>query len=198
MHPNPIFRSITTAQNLAFAQMRGFGALCVNGDNGPLLAHVPFEIDATGTTLRLHLARSNPIARAAMPCAAVMPVTGPDGYISPDWYDLPDQVPTWNYIAVHLRGTLSPLPEQSLRPHLDAVSTAFEQRLAPKPVWHSSKMTPEAMQRMMRAILPFEMQIAVEGTWKLGQNKTAAARAGAIAGLRAQGLSQLADYMQQV
>lgn len=197
MHPNPAFRGQTTAQNLQFARMRGFGALCVNGADGPLLAHIPFELSEDGSVLRLHLARSNAIARGQMPCPAVMAVMGPDGYISPDWYSVPDQVPTWNYIAVHLRGQIRPLDHAALDPHLTAVSDAFESRLAPKPIWRSSKMSDGVMERMMRAILPYEMQITgVEGTWKLGQNKTEAARAGAIAGLRAQGLAALADYME--
>ena len=54
----------------------------------------------------------------AVPGPAVLAVIGPDGYISPDWYgtheQVPDQVPTWNYIAVHLRGILHPLPAQAL------------------------------------------------------------------------------------
>ena len=124
---------------------------------------------------------------------------GPDGNISPDWYGAADQVPTWNYIAVHLRGHLRPLPIEALEPHVNAVSDSFEERLAPKPIWRSSKMSEGVMQRMMRAILPFEMQItAVEGTWKLGQNKTPQARAGAIAGLRAMGMMALADHMERV
>ena len=198
MHPNPAFRKETTAQNLEFARARGFGALCVNGAEGPLLAHIPFEM-VGDDTLRLHLARSNAIARAQLPCPAVMAVMGPDGYISPDWYGAPDQVPTWNYIAVHLRGHIRPLPLAALEPHVNAVSDAFEARLAPKPIWRSSKMSGGVMERMMRAILPFEMQITlVEGTWKLGQNKTPQARAGAIAGLRALGMDALASHMEKV
>lgn len=198
MHPNPAFRQETAAQNLDFARARGFGALCVNGADGPLLAHIPFEMGG-GDRLRLHLARSNAIARADLPCPAVMAVMGPDGYISPDWYGAADQVPTWNYIAVHLRGTLSRLPDETLEPHVNTVSETFESRLAPKQIWRSSKMSPGVMDRMMRAILPFQLQItAVEGTWKLGQNKTQQARAGAIAGLRALGMDELADHMQKV
>jgi transcriptional regulator len=198
MHPNPAFRTETTAQNLDFARARGFGALCVNGADGPLLAHIPFEMVGEDT-LRLHLARSNAIARVDMPCPAVMAIMGPDGYISPDWYGAPDQVPTWNYIAVHLRGFIRPLPAEALEPHVNAVSDSFEARLAPKPIWRSSKMGDGVMERMMRAILPFEMQItSVEGTWKLGQNKTPQARAGAVAGLRALGMDALADHMERV
>ena len=41
----------------------------------------------------LHLARSNPIARASLPTPALIAVSGPDAYISPDWYGPHEQVP---------------------------------------------------------------------------------------------------------
>jgi transcriptional regulator len=95
-------------------------------------------------------------------------------------------VPTWNYVAVHLRGRLEPLPDEALRPMADELSAMFEARLAPKRPWTSAKMSDEAMVRMMRMILPFRLVIeGVEGTWKLGQNKTPEQRAGAVAGLEA-------------
>jgi transcriptional regulator len=187
MHPNPAFRKETDAQNLDFARSRGFGVLTVNGGDGPLLAHVPFLLGADGLSADLHLARSNGIVRGGVPAKAVLAVSGPDAYVSPDWYGVADQVPTWNYIAVHLRGELVPLPEEALEPHLNALSDAFEARLLPKPAWKTDKMSGGVMERMMRAILPFRLMIAgVEGTWKLGQNKTAVARLGVIEALSAQ------------
>ncbi|MBD3780030.1 MAG: FMN-binding negative transcriptional regulator [Micrococcales bacterium] len=41
-------------------------------------------------------------------------VEGPYGYVSPGWYGYAPAVPTWNYVAVHLYGTLELLgPEES-------------------------------------------------------------------------------------
>lgn len=118
-----------------------------------MLAHVPFLLE--GDCADLHLVRSNPILRGLdTSCPAVISVTGPDGYISPDWYGLADQVPTWNYVAVHLRGTLERRPEAELRALLDRQSAFFEARLAPKPPWIADKMPKEVLARMMRAIAP--------------------------------------------
>jgi transcriptional regulator len=183
MHPNPAFRGVAEARAAAFARDRGFGTLAVNGPAGPLLSHVPFLLSADGATAELHLLRSNPIARAlAAPLPAVMAVTGPEGYVSPDWYGMPDQVPTWNYVAVHLRGTLESLPEDALAPMLDRLSAWFEARLAPKPAWTSDKMAKGVMARMMRAIAPCRLTVdRIDSTWKLNQNKPAAARLGAAA-----------------
>jgi transcriptional regulator len=188
MHPNPAFRQVPPERNLGFVRARGFGILSVNGPDGPLMAHVPFLLSDDGTLADLHLARSNPIARAGLPAASVLAVSGPDAYVSPDWYgphdQVPDQVPTWNYVAVHLRGTLEPLPDEALRRQADGLSALHEGRIADKRPWTSAKMSPGSMDRMMRMILPFRLRIAdVQGTWKLNQNKTPEIRACAAAAL---------------
>ena len=178
MHPNPDFRRASEAENLAFAKAQAFGMLVVSGENGPLLSHVPFHLFEADRYLEVHLVRSNPIARAlSEPCAAVMAIQGPHGYVSPDWYEIDDQVPTWNYVAVHLRGKLSPLPQAELARVIDDLSDEMEARLAPKPMWRSDKMTPSVLEKMQRQIMPFRLEIeTVEGTWKLNQNKADAVR----------------------
>jgi transcriptional regulator len=188
MHPNPAFRQTPLDRNLAFARARGFGILSVNGPEGPLAAHIPFLLSDDASFAELHLARSNPIARVGLPAPALLAIAGPDAYISPDWYgphdQVPDQVPTWNYVAVHLRGTLEPLPEDALRPHVDALSAEHEGRITGKRPWTSAKMTEGAMPRMMRMILPFRFHVtSVEGTWKLNQNKSSEIRARAAEAL---------------
>lgn len=193
MHTNPAFRQDPREKNLAFARARGFGILTVNGSEGPHASHVPFLLNDDASSADLHLARSNPIARAGLPAPALLAISGPDAYISPDWYgphdQVPDQVPTWNYIAVHLRGTLEPLPGEALRPHVDALSAEHEGRIAGKRPWTSAKMTEGAMPRMMRMILPFRFHVtSVAGTWKLNQNKSPEVRERAAKAL-AQGVA---------
>lgn len=186
MHPNPAFRKAGTAANLAFAADRGFGLLTVSGPEGPLAAHVPFVITEDGASVETHLVRSNPVVRAleAGPVPALLAVSGPDGYVSPDWYGAEDQVPTWNYVAVHLRGPLALAPTATLRDMLARLSRTFEPRLAPKRPWTMDKMTPAALERLLRAIVPARLTIeSADGTWKLGQNKDERARLGAAAGV---------------
>jgi transcriptional regulator len=199
MHPNPAFRKTPMDRNLAFARMRGFGVLTVNGAQGPIMAHIPFLLSNDGQYADFHLARSNAVIQSGLPTQAVLAVVGADAYISPDWYGMADQVPTWNYIAVHLRGTVQPLVGE-MQDHLNALSDEFESRLAPKPIWKSKKMGAGVMERMMRMILPFRLHIShVEGTWKLGQNKPDTARAGAIAALNGLGglSAEIAKHMKE-
>jgi len=187
MHPNPAFRNEPLDRNLSFARERGFGVLAVSMDGPPLMAHVPFLLAEDGKSAELHLVRSNPIVAAmSEPRLAQLAVSGPDSYVSPDWYGLPDQVPTWNYVAVHLTGRLVRLEQAALRGILDRLSQHFETRLAPKPAWTADKMEPDALARLMRMIVPCRLEIEdVAGTWKLGQNKPAEARVAAADALEA-------------
>jgi len=190
MHANPAFCQSPAARDAAFARARAFGVLALNGPQGLLLAHVPFLLAADATSAELHLVRSNPIARALVePTAAVIAISGPDGYVSPDWYGVADQVPTRNDVAVHLRGSLTLLPDAELHPMLDRQSAHFEDQLAPKRPWTTAKMTPDVMARMLRQIVPARLTItAIDGTWKLGQNKPQAVRLSAAAMLARDGL----------
>ncbi|MDG1069791.1 MAG: FMN-binding negative transcriptional regulator [Sulfitobacter sp.] len=178
MHPNPVFHDASAARNIAFARSRAFGVLALNAEDGPQISHVPFLLNEDASSVDLHLVRSNPIARMGEgPHVAKILVSGPDSYVSPDWYAVQDQVPTWNYIAVHLTGTLERLPQEQIRDVLDRQSAEYEAQLLPKTPWTTAKMTPDVLEKMMRMIVPFRFTVTgVDGTWKLGQNKPEAAR----------------------
>lgn len=163
-----------------------------------MLAHVPFLLSPEGKVAELHLVRSNPIVRALLdtPLAARIAVSGPDSYISPDWYGVADQVPTWNYVAVHLTGTLELRPQEELRALLDRQSAGYEDRLLPKTPWTTAKMTPEVLDRMMRMIVPCRMRISdVDGTWKLSQNKPDRAREAAARQVSGYGFGNETDVL---
>lgn len=203
MHPNPIYHQDDDA--LAFARARGFGILSINGDVGngdvgPLMAHVPFIMNDAGTAAYLHLVRSNPIwRRIENPAKAVIAVSGGDAYISPDWYGIDDQVPTWNYVAVHLRGRVERMPEQDLRDILNSTSARFEPELLPKTPWTADKMSPDALARMMRQIVPVRLWIdEAWGTFKLSQNKPPDARAGVVDALASSPVGQDIDHIRQL
>ncbi len=186
MHPNQSFRKTPTERNIAFAQQRSFGVLAVNADGGPLLSHIPFQLSRDGSTVEAHLVRSNPIVRLlAEPQQGVIAVTGGDAYISPDWYGADKQVPTWNYVAVHIRGTLERLADDALHGILERLSANMEDRLVPKKPWTIDKMDEDIYTRMKRQIVPVRMSVsAIDGTWKLSQNKSAEVRANAMACLK--------------
>ncbi|PWS34347.1 FMN-binding negative transcriptional regulator [Falsiroseomonas bella] len=192
MYVHPAFRT-ETADALAMLGARGFGLLVIADAAGlPHAVHIPFlaKLQADGLRIELHVARANPIhgllTEAGRP--ALLAVQGPDAYLSPDWYDVPNQVPTWTYTAVHLSGTARTLPAEALPGHLERLSDAFEGRLAPKAPWRMEKVEPHRLEAMMRAIVGIEILVPAEGIEaqrKLIQHKGETEHRGAIAGLSA-------------
>ena len=194
MHSNPAFRRVSRDRNLRFAAQRGFGVLAIDGA-GLLVSHIPFVLAEDGAAVHAHLVRSNPIARhlRAEERAAVLAVSGPDSYISPDWYGTgaTDQVPTWNYVAVHIRGTLRRRADETLRAHLDTLSARFESELRPKPPWMPSMVSPDQLGKLIRSIMPVELSVeSVDGTWKLNQNKEESVRLRAARRVESDGYGQ--------
>ena len=206
MYVNAAFKTDDEAA-WAFVAERGFGSVVAVDAGRPVASQVPLLVVGEGASrcIEFHLARANPLHEiiAAAPQVTVI-VAGPDAYISPDWYGMEDQVPTWNYVAVHITGQLRLLDQLRLRPHLEELSARFENRLAPKKPWTLAKMSDEALARLMRMIVPVAMTIeGIDSTIKLSQNKTPAARAGAAAAIEAtrtpgQEIRTIAQLMRDV
>jgi len=183
MHASPLFRMADEAAVAAFVAARGFAMIAAAHDGQPLIAQAPVLLD--GRRLRFHLARGNPVTAALRDgAAAVAVIPGADAYISPDWYGIDDQVPTWNYQSVEVEGPVAALDEAGLVRLLDDLSAHFEACLAPKPPWTRAKMTPGRFEAMLPAIVGFEMTARrLEGVTKLSQNKPQPAIAHAAAAL---------------
>jgi transcriptional regulator len=176
MHPNRAFAWEDRAAMLAFVADIAFCTICVDG---PEVVHVPVVVGET--RIRFHVARGN---RARLDGRrALLSCLGDDAYISPDWYGVPDQVPTWNYVAVEAEGPLRTLGEDELVALLDDLGAAHEARLAPKTPWTRAKMSEGRLEALLKAITGYELMIEqLRGTRKLGQHKPALAEA-AAAGL---------------
>jgi transcriptional regulator len=167
MHPHRAFAWEDRDAMLAFLAETAFCTICAEG---PVVAHAPVVV-AGPDRIRFHLSRGNRAA-ALDGKRAILSCLGPDAYISPDWYGTPDQVPTWNYLAVEAEGLLRRLDEDELADLLDALSAAHEARLAPKAAWTRAKMAPGRFEAMLKAIIGYELGIeALRGTRKLGQTK---------------------------
>jgi len=163
--------------SLGFAQARGFGTVCAWDGHKPIASSVPFILTSAddGTPLAaFHVARGNPLARLADATSSwLLAVNGADAYVSADWYSSPDQVPTWLYQAVHLTGPVRKFSDSELGPHLDMLSAKFENWLAPKTPWTSSKMTAARLETLKKAIVGLVMTVEeIEGSFKLNQHKS--------------------------
>jgi transcriptional regulator len=179
-----------------FIARNGFGVLVSGGggdDDAQLIAsHVPMLLDkpsGSHGTLATHLARQNEqchsLTKAAEAGRDVLAIfQGPHAYISPRWYQNPVNVPTWNYVVVHAYGRPRVMNDDRLAVHLRALVAKYEGAKG----WSTDSLPGEVMAKLQQQIVGFEMEMTrLQGKWKLGQNRTSADRAGAIAGLQTTG-----------
>ncbi|HEY3776510.1 MAG TPA: FMN-binding negative transcriptional regulator [Rhizomicrobium sp.] len=169
---------------------RSFATIAAVVDGDVQFAYAPMLVDSAPApygSVRFHLARGNPLSECDGAPIRIG-LLGADAYVSPDWYRTGAFVPTWNYIAVEGAGRARVLDERDLRRLLVDLSAGHEERLRPKPPWTPKKIIPERMEMLIRSIrgfvLPFE---ALEGKFKLSQDKAPDDIAGVIAGLEARG-----------
>ena len=199
MHPNSAFRPKQDDLAALFVREIGFAAIFASTPDGPRVAHAPVVLSDDAATLQFHLARGNALTRHLGGASALVVVQGPDAYVSPGWYSEADQVPTWNYVAIEMEGTVRKLDDDALVAQLDTLSAQHEARVGANPPWTRGKMNPALFSKMTGAITGFEIRItAWRPTIKLSQNKPADERERVAAGLEATGHSALAQLMRHL
>jgi transcriptional regulator len=162
----------------AFVRAHAFGMLVVAGSDGDVeLAHLPFVLDPGASahgTLRVHVARANPIWKKAIASKSVTAVfTGPHGYVSPTWYGAPElQVPTWNYAVVHAHGHAEgPASRAELEALLVDLSDANEGDSPGR--WRYAALDAALREELLAQIVGLSIAVTRwEGKFKLSQNRS--------------------------
>ena len=165
----------------------GFATLVSVLDGKPWATHIPLEldIDKDGTwRLHGHIARANPQWRAFEANAYVMAIfMGPHSYISPSWYDQKN-VPTWNYKAAHLCGTVRIIEGEALSDMLRRLMHRYETAHADQPLSYD-ELPKEILDKGLRGLVGLELTVdKIEAVSKLSQNRNEASYKGVIDGLR--------------
>jgi transcriptional regulator len=152
------------------------------------ITHIPVVLDRGAGpygTLVGHISAQNPQRETFDGAhAAVIVFRGPHGYISPAWYVRKDVVPTWNFAVVHASGRPRAIggPEAT-RALLSRLIRTFEQKSGTS--YDFDSLPAEYVNRLMNGITPFSMAIdALEGKFKLGQERSEGDRAGVLEQLR--------------
>lgn len=196
MHPDPTFAWTDRAAMRAVIEEIGLGAIFATTVDGPRVVHAP-ALFLSDSEMGFHLSRRSPLAAHLMNGEALFVVQGPHAYISPDWYGIDDQVPTWNYVSVELEGHARAMDSDGLVAMIDAISARHEAQLAPKPEWTRKKMRDGLFERMLGGIVGYTFDIhAWRGTMKIGQNKPAHVRQAAASALAGEGQRDMATLMQ--
>lgn len=148
-----------------------------------------------------HLARANRQWHALRDGAAAMAIfQAHDFYVSPSWYETKREtgkvVPTWNYEAVHLHGTIEIIEDA---PRLREIVTALTNRheaARPEP-WHVDDAPADYLAAQLKGIVGVVMTVtAIIAKRKLSQNRPVADRLGVIAGLEEAGDRDAASLMR--
>ncbi|MEK1850569.1 MAG: FMN-binding negative transcriptional regulator [Phyllobacterium sp.] len=177
----------------ALIKAHPLGLLICTGEDGPVANAVPFLLDANASprgTLRAHLARANPQWRAlAGGGRALVVFQGADSYVTPSWYATKREtgkvVPTWNYAIVQARGTARITEDRDWLAHHVSQLTGHNEAPRAEP-WAVNDAPPSFIDAQLKGIVGIEIEIAaIEGKWKVSQNRPESDRTGVAEGLEA-------------
>ena len=186
------------ANRMPADDVRGFVAavgvahlVTVGADGVPDATYLPVLWDRD--RLVGHLARANAHWRRVVDGSpALVVVTGRDAYVSPSWYAAKAEhgrvVPTWNYSAVHLRGTVAVHDDPDwVRDVVTRLTDHHEAGRAER--WQVTDAPEDYVRKNLRPIVGIEVVVAsAEAKAKLSQNRSDADRRGVAAGLAADGV----------
>lgn len=157
-----------------FLQQNSFGILINQVDGKPWATHIPLELDTNEKGQKVlygHLSKENQQWKNFASDNKVLAIfSGPHAYISSSWYDH-ENVPTWNYIAVHVYGSIKIIEGEkmlsSLKKLVDKYETGSE-----NPV-RIEDLSTKTM-RQTRGIVAFEIEIEdIQAVKKMSQNRDA-------------------------
>ena len=181
---------------------QSFALLISTQENGePFVTHLPFVVrdKADHLIIEGHMARANPHWQfLEKDTRALIVFNGPHAYVSPSLYESKENVPTWNYVAVHAYGQVKlahgmPDKHAAQTRLIDAVEPSYQQQF--------DELRPAYLHGRMSAIVAFEMIVErLEGKFKLSQNRPMADRHNVVAAFAAGNDEQraVANWMRRV
>jgi transcriptional regulator len=168
------------------AAARSAEFVTVDADGFPVATLLPIMWNES--TVVAHMARANPQWKAIGPDSpALLICSGPEAYISPSWYAAKAEhgkvVPTWNYSAVHLSGTVRVHEDRDWLRDVVTRLTAVHEGGRRDP-WQPSDAPECYIEGQLAGIVGLEITVTrVEGKAKLSQNRSVADRRGVVDGL---------------
>jgi transcriptional regulator len=159
------------AEILSFIRAYSFATIVTVKDNFQTATHLPFAVSETGGEIILtsHFSKANLQWKEIAENNVLVIFTEPHAYISPKHYDSDMNVPTWNYIAIHVYGKGSIIAEQERSfAVLDTMIDTFEKEY--KTQW--DQLPFEYKTKMLNGIVSFQINVTdIQAKKKLSQNK---------------------------
>lgn len=155
-----------------YIQENGFATIVSLDGNNILATHTPLMLQKEGENDYLygHIAKANEQVQSFVNGSTVLAIFMENHtYISSSWYDHVN-VPTWNYIAVHIKGVITLLNKEETLQSLHDLVAKYEAP-SPKP-FHISQMTDTDVNAHLRGLVAFKIRIEkIDASWKLSQNR---------------------------
>jgi len=156
-----------------FLEKNSFGILVSQVSGKPWATHIPLELEvneAGKEVLVGHISRGNKQWKEFEKNEEVLAIfNGPHAYISSSWYDH-ENVPTWNYIAVHVYGKIRIIEGEELLASLKRLVDKYEAR-SKYPI-SVEGMSKKFLESELRGIVGFELIITdIQAAYKLSQNR---------------------------
>ena len=188
-------------QVIAFMQRYSFATVITVIDDVPVATHLPVIVKEQGdkVVLRSHFAKANQQAKASIDKDVLVIFTEPHAYISPKNYEKEENVPTWNYLAVHAYGKCAMLEGEDKKADLLQETIKFYDAAYLKQWEHLSEKYKSGM---MNGITAFEIEVTnLQAKAKLSQNRTELERHNIVTDLDQSPNStekELAEYMKRM
>jgi transcriptional regulator len=157
---------------ITFMQKYSFATIVTVLNAVPEATHLPFLVEQRGDQLVLvsHFAKANPQAAAVFSETSLVIFTEPHAYISPSNYEKEQNVPTWNYLAVHVYGQATLIDDKTQVAQLLEKMISFYE---PGYRGQWDKLPDDYKNKMMNGITAFEIVVTdLQAKKKLSQNRT--------------------------
>ncbi len=172
MYVPKAFQVHDTDQIFDYIRANGFACLLGCSDDGMRACHLPMSVEKKNGTHRLlgHISAGNDLRHTLASGEEMLAIfMNTHTYVSSSWYGHVN-VPTWNYIAVHIYGRPRILNKKEL---LDAMYLLVEQyEEGRKNRYRIDDMSSQSLDRHLKGVVGFELSIdRVEASYKLSQNR---------------------------
>ena len=170
MYIPKLYREEDREKNLEFLKQNNFPALVTHDGEKPTATHLPVEVlenENGSLTILGHMSRANPQWRSFGEQEVLLIFQGAHTYISPRWYDHVN-VPTWNYMMVHVYGKVRLVEGEELHSLLSRLVKNHEE-----PTAYSLEALPQDfVQKEMNGVVGFAVDVTrIDAGYKLSQNR---------------------------
>ncbi|HYG02244.1 MAG TPA: FMN-binding negative transcriptional regulator [Chryseosolibacter sp.] len=170
MYIPPLYKNENENEINSFIEQNGFATLISHAAGKLLATHLPLMFSKDRKSLYGHFAKANEQWKHIAENEEVLAIfNGPHAYISSSWYNH-ENVPTWNYIAVHVYGKPRIITGEELIASLRELTDKYETSSA-NPV-SVTTMTPAYFEKELRGLVGFAIKVdRIEAAYKLSQNR---------------------------